>query len=123
MQTVLNVRRRTIRLTLLRHLEAGTPRPLTAIELAKACGILGSHESKRRRVRELISHLRERGGLRICASSGKPEDCGVWFARDDDEWRRYREARRNKAKFEFVAVRRMTEAVSERKSGQMRLKL
>lgn len=99
---------------------AGTPRPVKAIDLAERTGLHGGHENKRRRVRELVAALHELGE-RICASSGRPEDCGYWLARDDAEWSAYQTARKAHAKFEFALVGQMHRAANEKVVGQKTL--
>ena len=98
----------------------GTPRPLLSVELAEHAGIRGNHENKRRRVRELIAELHSTGS-RICTSTGRPEDCGCWLARDDAEWRAYQETKARAARFAFVRIRLMATAANEKQSGQGRL--
>ena len=105
---------------LMGNLNAGTPGPMTAIELAEYCGYGGNHENKRRRVRELIEAAHQRG-MRICAATGRAEDCGYWAARNDAEWAVYQAARAAKAKFEFVRLRGMKTAAGEQQSGQQML--
>ncbi len=97
--------------------DAGTPRPLRAVELAVAAGVKGSHENQRRRARELIAELHETG-TRICACTGHPDVCGYWLARGDGEWKAYCEARRSKARYEFAIVRDAQQAAGERQRGQ-----
>lgn len=86
-----------VKQVLLDHkIKAGTPGPLSAAEIARRVGYGGinlSHETARRRIREMIVVLREEEGMRICASDGKPDECGYWLARDDAEWHDYLEAR------------------------------
>lgn len=89
-------------------------RPLTAIEIAEALGLAprGNRESKRREVRFVVEDLRE-VGYRVCAS-----DDGYWLARGATEWAAYLEARKTNARFDFVAVRKMTEAARDRAAEQ-----
>ena len=98
----------------------GTPRPVLSVELAEHAGIHGNHENKRRRVREIIAELHTTGS-RICTSTGRPEDCGCWLARDDAEWKAYQESKRSQARFLFARVREMATAANDRQSGQMKL--
>ena len=98
----------------------GTPRPLLAVELAEHAGIHGNHENQRRRVREVIAELHSTGS-RICTSTGRPEDCGCWFARDDAEWADFKAAKRAAARFAFARIRNMAVAANERQSGQTKL--
>lgn len=114
------VRLHAVLCALEKNLAAGTPVLRKAIELADAAGIQGGHENKRRRVREIVAELHELGE-RICASSGAPEDCGYWLARDDAEWSGYQEARKAHARFEFVVVRDMKQAAGEKSVGQRQL--
>ena len=102
---------------ILAHLVRHPDRPISAVELADAAGIPGLHETKRRRVRELIRELREQG-RRVCAGSGHDTDCGLWLARDDAEWRAYLESRRSMLRFEFAELSRTQRAASERGAGQ-----
>ena len=103
-----------------RNRDLGTPCPVLAIELANATGWGGGHENRRRRVREMVAELHEQG-VRICASSGRPEDCGYWLARDDAEWAAYLGSKRMHARFEFAKVRCMAQAAGEKRSGQAQL--
>ncbi|MCO6436529.1 MAG: hypothetical protein J5J06_05530 [Phycisphaerae bacterium] len=96
-------------------------RPVTAIELAEAMNITGTHESRRRRVRETARYARECLGHRVCAGSGASDDCGYWMARDADEWASYLEAARNGARFRFAGIARAKRAVVERMGKQQRL--
>ena len=106
---------------LLKKLREPPARPLTAIVLAKACQILGSRETRRRAVRKLVEMLREDGHC-VCAGKGfDGEGTGYWLARDYGEWDRYRKARRSAAIFEFVTLRKMTEAARERSGRQGKL--
>ena len=98
----------------------GTPKPVLSVELADHAGIHGNHENKRRRVRELIAELHSTGS-RICTSTGRPEDCGCWFARDDAEWAEFKAAKRAAARFAFARIRNMAVAANERQSGQAKL--
>jgi hypothetical protein len=98
----------------------GTPKPVLSVELADHAGIHGNHENKRRRVRELIAELHSTGS-RICTSTGRPEDCGCWFARDDAEWAEFKAAKRAAARFAFARIRNMAVAANERQSGQTKL--
>ena len=96
-------------------------RPVRAIEFAEACHVSGStHETKRRRVREIVERLHA-AGHRVCASSGSPSNCGYWLARDAAEWEAYRETRRRGARFEFAAMKRMQNAAVDRISEQSTL--
>ncbi len=117
--------RRARKNAVMAYLAKHRDRPVPAIELAEAARVAGeSHESKRRRVRELITELRD-DGSRICAGhradGGEGCELGYWLARDDGEWRQYTEARRSRAKFEFVAVRKMRTAACEERTGQGKL--
>ena len=106
---------------LLRYLQGGTNRPVGAEELAAVLQIGGKTRDLRTRpVRALIRELRNQDGHCICADC-HPTEGGYWMARSDDEWHRYKEARRSGARYEFVMVRRMAEASRDRRSGQMRL--
>jgi hypothetical protein len=119
-------------------------RPLSAIEIAAACGIVDmhywvrqSHETKRRRVRELIAELRDEGwrivaGVRREETGDRrqereastdplfhpPAELGYWLARDDAEWHDYLESRKANARFEFAMVRDMGTAARERNTEQ-----
>lgn len=103
-------------------LSACQDRPLPAIELANVAGIaLGDHESKRRRVRDVIQELRDQG-MRICAGFRPSEegggDLGYWLAESPDEWAAYLESRRSNARFAFARVRQMAWAAREAQRGQ-----
>lgn len=103
-----------------RNRDFGTPHPLLAVDLAAACGWGGGHENRRRRVREMVAELHEQG-TRICASSGRPEDCGYWLARDDAEWAAWLGSKRMHARFEFAKLRTMATAAGEIAVGQGKL--
>jgi len=67
----------------LRLLHEHGDRPLPAIEIAANCGIADmdywvtmSHETRRRRVREVIAALREEG-WKICAGARPKSECGI----------------------------------------------
>jgi len=105
-----------------RYLGENPDRAVPAIEIARRLGIGGlstGRENLRRRVREVARELREQDGVSLCADHHP--DGGYWLARSGGEWRRYLEAKRMAARFKFVSLRRMSVAVSERNSGQMRL--
>lgn len=96
-------------------------RPVRAIEFADECGVSGAtHETKRRRVRELIERLHALGH-RVCASSGSPQNCGYWLAKTVGEWAAYLAARKSGARFEFVKTRQMQSAATDRISDQATL--
>lgn len=92
-------------------------RPLTAAEIAEQLGVspCGGREWRRRRVRFLVSELRD-SGERVCGAND-----GYWLARSDGEWHDYLEAVRQKARFRFVAARRMTDVSSHAATGQLHL--
>lgn len=119
-ERVHRLRIRALMTALERNRSFGTPHPLLAADLAAECGWGGGHENRRRRVREMVAELHEQG-TRICASSGRPEDCGYWLARSDAEWAAYQGAKRMHARFEFAKVRRMAEAAGEIATGQGKL--
>jgi len=96
-------------------------RPVTAIELGNRLNLKGSHETVRRRIRRIVKDAREKLGLRICANDGHNAECGYWFARNDDEWQSFLEARKTRAKFTFVSLRRQREAAVDRGNEQGRL--
>lgn len=104
-------------------------RPVSAAELATLCRYSEQmgHETRRRRVRELIRTLREEEGARICAGYRKDavqgSELGYWAARSEREWQAYLESRRSSARFEFALTRRMADAAADRNGGQMRLPL
>ncbi len=62
-----------------------------------------------------MSELRDKGE-RVCGAND-----GYWLARNLQEWRGYLEAVRRKARYRFVAARRMTEASSDAATGQLSL--
>ena len=75
------------------NLDGGSPGPIAAIDLASKCGIAHwEHETKRRRIREVIEDLR-RQGHKIVAGFRKDSETGCelgyWMARDDAEWKAY----------------------------------
>ena len=67
--------------------------PIVAADLAIRLGINGSRESQRRRVREIVRHLRENGS-RIVATNRE----GYWLTEDDATWAEYNEGRSIDAK-------------------------
>lgn len=95
--------------------------PVNATRLADKLGIEGKdNESRKRTVRAIVRLAREdkdEGGYRICANLAG----GYWLARSEREWTDYEEARRRKATFEFVHVRRMQEAAIDAGNKQGRL--
>lgn len=116
----------------LKMLQSDRGRPIPAIELASFAGIMEitfsadmQRETKRRRVREVVEALRG-VGYRICAgfmpgSDSDEAGLGYWMARDAVEWKRYLDSRTSKARFEFVQVKKMASAASEKASGQASL--
>jgi hypothetical protein len=96
-----------------RHPDAG---PAPAVTLAKACGIKGSHETARRRIREAIEFARQKMGIRFCANGD-----GYWIARDAGEWGRFRESQKARTVFRFVRAAECQRAVTERMNRQGRL--
>jgi len=93
-------------------------RPIKAREIAEACGIApGSGvEIRKRRVREAVAMLREKGAP-VCANL----DDGYWLARDAGEFTRWRESESKRAKFKFAELRRVAGAVADGAAGQGRL--
>lgn len=67
--------------------------PMVAAEIARRLGIGGSHETRRRYVREIIRELRE-GGSKIIATI---QD-GYWLTEDEGLWLAYNEHRAIDAK-------------------------
>jgi len=76
-------------LALLRHADA----PLRAAAIADHLGIVGSHETKRRRVREAVDALRGDGAW-IVADTVQ----GYWLTADPAVWKSWDENRRIDAK-------------------------
>jgi len=123
-------------------LERNRDEVITGAELATWAGFHCSHETNRRRIREIIAELREQG-YRICAGMRRPEsrnaetpkrrnartgdegtdaiEIGYWIARDATEWAAYLESLRTKARFEFVKLRTMREAATDKGAGQTTL--
>lgn len=89
--------------------------PCSASSLGTVLDIPGAHETRRRRVRELMETARETGH-RVCANGE-----GYWLARSDAEWAAYTQARKSGARFEFVRLRRMATAATEAANRQGRL--
>lgn len=105
---------------LLAALQNNRERPLPAIELAYECGAVGRlHETKRRRVRELIAELHEEG-WRICADSHATRG-GYWLARGATGWAGYQESAKRKERFNFAAISRRAKAVVDRMNEQKSL--
>ncbi|MEK6675565.1 MAG: hypothetical protein AABZ47_07915 [Planctomycetota bacterium] len=90
---------------------ADADHPVAAIELAETCGIAGKHETKRRRVREIMVFAREHLGIAVEANGG-----GYWAK--PAEIAAYSATRRGRAKGHFAAVKRMNRRVCERRTGQ-----
>lgn len=67
---------------------ARAERPLLAAEIADRMGMGGSHETKRRKVRKVIKHLRDVDGKWIVATLQE----GYWLTADREIWR-YRNER------------------------------
>jgi len=67
--------------------------PLAAIEIAERAGIGGKHETRRRKIRAIVSRLRD-GGHWICSSIHD----GYYLTRDRDEWKLYQDERMIEAK-------------------------
>lgn len=108
---------------LLGYLRDHRQRPVPAIELAghlQIGAVGGDRETKRRKVRKIVSALRG-DGFCVCAGFGAKGEGGYWLAEDDREWREYLEARRMGARFEFVTVLRMSEAARDKSAGQRML--
>jgi len=114
----------------LAKLQSDRDRPIPAIELADYLGGVNAaltfgdmaHETKRRRIREIVDDLRK-VGYRICAGfmpGGDQGEGGVgyWMARDTAEWNHYLESRKSAARFEFVVLKKFASAASEKQSGQ-----
>ncbi|HEB79763.1 MAG TPA: hypothetical protein ENI79_04740 [Rhodospirillales bacterium] len=79
----------------------------SAIDLAARLLIHGAHETKRRRVRELVRGARRRG-MRVCADGE-----GYWLARDPEEWQAYIACKKSGAKFEFKQIGDWTRAATD----------
>jgi len=67
--------------------------PIVAADLASRLRIAGTRETQRRRVREIIKHLRENGS-RIVATNRE----GYWLTEEDATWAEYNEGRSIDAK-------------------------
>ena len=94
--------------------------PVSASDLALVVDVVGTADSRKRPVRTVIKNLRDVEGWQICADC-HPTKGGYWLARNGDEWRSYLERRAKGARFEFVNIRKMRNAASERNSGQGKL--
>lgn len=90
--------------------------PIPAIALAGRLGFVGDRETKRRKVRRVILRIRL-WGHRVCASLAN----GYWLARNDTEWREYREAVTRKLCFRFKDLNDQKRAAAERVTRQGRL--
>ena len=106
----------------LRRLRRRRSRPILAIDFARdlKIDVFATADSRKRPVRRAVRTLRNVEGKQICADC-HPTKGGYWLARNDTEWRRYRERRARNARFEFVSIRKMRDASSERNSGQKTL--
>jgi len=93
-------------------------RPINAREIAEACGIAPKSgvEIRKRRVRECIERIREKGAP-ICATL----DDGYWLAVDGMEFRRWCEWSKSGARGKFARARRLAGAVADQAAGQGRL--
>ncbi len=67
--------------------------PIVAADLAKRLGLAGSRESRRRQVREIITHLRDQGEWIVGANPG-----GYRFTNDLIVWAEYNADRANNGK-------------------------
>lgn len=68
--------------------------PIVAADMAKRLGLGGSRESQRRRVREIVTHLRDQGEWIVAATQG-----GGYLLTDDlIMWAAYNADRANKGK-------------------------
>lgn len=95
--------------------------PVSAAALAETAQIPGQHETKRRRIREIVDDLRV-GGMRICAGyDPATREEGYWLARNDVEWQRYQECRRRNNRFLFARLGQIHRAANEARSGQQTL--
>lgn len=101
-------------LDLLRGLFAAGAGPMAAREIASRLRVAPNTgvENQRREVRKLIAEIRE-AGHRVCECNS-----GYWLARDAAEWAEYQAAVTAKARFTFVRVRKVREAVVDRMAGQ-----
>jgi hypothetical protein len=90
---------------------ASREHPVNAASLADAAGIRGQHETRRRRVREVIQYLRSRG-VNVVG-----DHRGNWLG----EVVPYAAKRRGVGRREFAIARDFTGAVSERNTGQLGL--
>lgn len=97
------------------YLQDHRDRIVPAVELAAICGLHGSRENRRRRIREVVEYGREHAGFEICANRD-----GYWLA-EPGEWLQYIAHQKTEAKGTFARVRRQTAAVSERRGGQGKL--
>lgn len=59
--------------------------PIVAAELARKLGLAGCRETQRRRVREIVKHLKDNSGAMIVASL----QSGYWLTEDEQLWRDY----------------------------------
>lgn len=95
---------------------SGATGPVNAITLGRRLNLKGGREALRRAVRRFVEHARSEMGQRICADTN-----GYWLARDADEWREYKAACKGRLRFKFYQIKKKTEAIAERMSGQGRL--
>jgi len=72
--------------------------PLTAVKLAGLCGLDGSRETRRRKVRAIVKQLRD-DGQQVVA-----DGCGYFIAPTDRVWRDYLEGRKIDAKKIFAEI-------------------
>lgn len=109
----------------LAYLAVHCGRIVPAIELAEcliSAGVLksdGNHESKKRDIRKIVRMLRDVDGQMICADSAS--NGGYWIARNIGEWHDYTEARKTKARFMFVNIKKTADAVTHRMNQQENL--
>ena len=81
---------------------------MSAIEIAERAGITGKHETRRRKIRAIVSRLRD-GGHWICSSIHD----GYYMARDRAEWRRYQGERMDDAKHTIGDASRITKTLTD----------
>ena len=71
----------------------GAASPIVAAELARKLGLGGSRESRRRHVRAIVEHLRDKGSMVIATLQQ-----GYWLTKDEQLWKDYLEGRQIDAK-------------------------
>ncbi len=96
------------------HILQAAAEPAPAIDLANTAGLSGSHESKRRKVRDLIKKLRDNGHWIVATIQG-----GYWLTKDKYLWQQYNEHRSIDAKVILADISRRKQAQRDQPQGML----